>query len=391
MSSSGVSVENVEKISTAPGAAMELVLSQAELLREITATQGVVERKTTIPILSNFLFEAAGDRLTITATDLDLSLRTSCGATVKKEGSCTIPARKLYDYVKLLPEGSITIKQMENHWVQIRAGRSNTKMVGMARANFPALPSFPTGSATKLPVTVLRNLIAKTIFAISNEESRYTLNGALMVIKAESIAMVATDGHRLAHIETKSEFPGVNGEMKTLVPRKAMNELKSLLDQTDQDFVEFAKDDSTLFFRIGGRLLTSRQLTGQFPNYEAVLPKDNNKSIALHGAELSSAISRVAQFADERSRAVRLKLEKGELKLSASSTETGESEDSLEIEYNGDTITIGFNAQYILDFLKAAGSGDVKLELKDRQSAGQLRPAESEDYKYRYIVMPMRI
>src|SRR5205823_11926961 len=196
MSSSGVSVENVEKISTATGAAMEIVLSQTELLRELTATQGVVERKTTIPIFSNFLFEAADDRLTITATDLDLSLRTSCAATVKREGSCTIPARKLYDYAKLLPEAPITIKQLENHWVQIRAGRSNTKMVGMARANFPALPAFPSGSATKLPVAVLRNLIAKTIFAISNEESRYTLNGALMVIKAESIAMVATDGHR---------------------------------------------------------------------------------------------------------------------------------------------------------------------------------------------------
>src|SRR5436309_7117876 len=175
MSSSGVSVENVEKISTAPGAAMELVLSQAELLRELTATQGVVERKTTIPILSNFLFEAAGDRLTITATDLDLSLRTSCAAKVKKEGSCTIPARKLYDYVKLLPEGDISIKLMENHWVQIRSGRSNTKMVGMARANYPQLPVFPTAGVIKLPSTILRTLIAKTIFAITNEESRYTL------------------------------------------------------------------------------------------------------------------------------------------------------------------------------------------------------------------------
>src|SRR5437899_9845048 len=168
MPSSGVSVENVEKISTATSAAMEIVLSQAELLKELTATQGVVERKTTIPILSNFLFEAAGDRLSITATDLDLSLRTSCAATVKKEGSCTIPARKLYDYVKLLPEGAITIKQMENHWVQIRAGRSNTKMVGMARANFPALPTFPSGSATNLPVLLLLNRIAMTIYTIYN-------------------------------------------------------------------------------------------------------------------------------------------------------------------------------------------------------------------------------
>jgi DNA polymerase-3 subunit beta len=171
-----------------------------------------------------------------------------------------------------------------------------------------------------------------------------------------------------------------------------MDELRSLVD-ADQDVetIEFAKDDSTLFFRIGPRLLTSRQLTGQFPNYEAVLPKDNNKSVPLHGADLAAAIARVSQFADERSRAVRLKLEKGELKLSASSTETGESEDSIETDYNGETLTIGFNAQYITEFLKATGSGDVRLELKDSQSAGQLRPAEGEDYKYRYIVMPMRI
>jgi DNA polymerase-3 subunit beta len=382
----------VEAVAAVGTTTMEITVSKSELLRELTATQGVVERKTTIPILSNYLFEAAGDKLSITATDLDLSLRTSCNAKVKKEGACTIPARKLHDYVKLLPDADITIKLLENHWVSIRCGRSNTKMVGMARSNFPSLPAFPTAGVMPIPAQVLRSLIAKTGFAIANEESRYTLNGALMVLKPESITMVATDGHRLAHIERGGEkFDGISGEMKTLVPKKAMDELKSLVDSAEVETIEFAKDESTLFFRIGPRLLTSRQLTGQFPNFEAVLPKDNSKSITLHGEDFGAAISRVAQFADERSRAVRLKLEKGELKLSASSAETGESEDSLEIDYNGDTLTIGFNAQYILEFLKAVGSGDVKLELKDAQSAGQLRPAENEDYKYRYIVMPMRI
>src|SRR5438477_7076768 len=384
----------VEAIASAAGTStMEITVSKAELLRELSATQGVVERKTTIPILSNYLFEAGGDRLSLTATDLDLSLRTSCNAKVKKEGACTIPARKLHDYVKLLPDADITIKMLENHWVSIRCGRSNTKMVGMARSNFPSLPVFPTAGVVKIPAQVLRGMIARTSFAIANEESRYTLNGALMVLKPESITMVATDGHRLAHVERNGEkFEGVSGELKTLVPKKAMDELRSLVD-ADQDVetIEFAKDDSTLFFRIGPRLLTSRQLTGQFPNYEAVLPKDNSKSIPLRGEDLAAAIARVSQFADERSRAVRLKLEKGELKLSASSTETGESEDSIENDYNGESLTIGFNAQYIIDFLKAAGAGDVRLELKDSQSAGQLRPANSEDYKYRYIVMPMRI
>src|SRR5438309_2148733 len=284
---------------------MEITVSKFELLRELTATQGVVERKTTIPILSNYLFEAGGDKLSLTATDLDLSLRTSCSIKVKKEGSCTIPARKLHDYVKLLPDADITIKLLENHWVSIRCGRSNTKMVGMAQSNFPSLPAFPTAGVVKIPAQVLRSMIAKTGFAIASEESRYTLNGALMVLKPESITMVATDGHRLSHIERSGEkFDGISGEMKTLIPKKAMDELKSLLDGTDTETIDFAKDESTLYFRIGTRLLTSRQLTGQFPNYEAVLPKDNSKSITVNGEDLSAAISRVAQFADAYFRSI---------------------------------------------------------------------------------------
>jgi len=391
MATTSVSTETA----SAQGQAMEISVSKAELLKELTATQGVVERKTTIPILSNFLFEAAEGRLTITATDLDLSLRTSCNAKVKKEGSCTLPARKLYDYVKLLPEGEITIKLMENHWVQIRCGRSNAKMVGMARANFPAVAAFPDALSMKLPAQVLRTMIARTIFGISNEESRYTLNGALMVIKADSITMVATDGHRLAHIENGSvKFSGVSGEMKTLVPKKALAEIATLLNQDpDVESVDFAKDDSTLFFRIGRRVLTSRQLTGQFPNYEAVLPRDNNKSILMRADELQNAIQLVSQFADERSRAVKVKLDQNELRISSSSAESGESDVSIEVEYAADALTIGFNSEYLIDFLKAANASEVRLELKDAQSAGQLRPEDVKDdqYKYRYIVMPMRI
>jgi DNA polymerase-3 subunit beta len=378
----------------APNGNLEITVSRAELLRELTAAQSVVERKTTIPILSNFLFEAADDTLTITATDLDQSIRTSCPAKVKKPGACTIPARKLFDYIKLLPEGDISIKLMDNHWVQIRAGRSNTKMVGMARANFPMVPGFPTTGAFKIAAASLRNMIAKTIFAISNEESRYTLNGALLVLKAESMAMVATDGHRLAHIEKLGEtLEGVTGEKKTLIPRKALSELWSLLNTTEVESLEFADDEQTLFFRVGGRVLTSRKLTGQFPNYEAVLPRDNNKFVIVRSEDLMAAIQRVAQFADERSGAIKIRLETNELKLSSSSTDSGESEDSIETPYNYDPLVVGFNSQYLIDFLKAIGTtGEVRLEFKDAQSAGQMRPEDSsEDVKYRYILMPMRI
>jgi DNA polymerase III subunit beta len=382
---------------TVQGFAMEISVSKQELLRELTATQSVVERKTTIPILSNFLLEAdeGEGRLTITATDLDQSIKTSCSAKVKKPGSCTIPARKLYDYIKLLPDGDISIKLQDNHWVQIRSGRSNTKMVGMARANFPQVPEFPTASVVALPVASLRNLISKTIFAISNEESRYTLNGALLILKPESLAMVATDGHRLAHIEKQGEtltgIPG--GEKKTLIPRKALAELQSLLSNTDAEQVEFADDENQLFFRIGKRVLTSRKLTGQFPNYEAVLPRDNNKFVIVRGEDLMGSIQRVAQFADERSGAIKIRLEQNELRLSSSSTDTGESEDTIETPYNYDPLVVGFNSQYLIDFLKATGTGgEVRLEFKDAQSAGQMRPEDAnEDVRYRYILMPMRI
>jgi DNA polymerase-3 subunit beta len=387
-------------VAAAPTGNLEITVSRAELLRELTAAQSVVERKTTIPILSNFLFEASDDKLTITATDLDQSLNTSCAAKVKKPGACTIPARKLYDYIKLLPEGDISIKLMDNHWVQIRAGRSNTKMVGMARANFPQVPQFPATGGYKINAATLHNMIAKVIFAISNEESRYTLNGALLVLKAESMAMVATDGHRLAHIEKTGEpIEGISGEKKTLIPRKALHELIGLLanmepakDKAPQ-FIEFADDDQNLFFKVGGRVLTSRKLTGQFPNYEAVLPRDNNKFVIVRSEDLMSSIQRVAQFADERSGAIKIRLEQNELKLSAQSTDAGESEDIIETPYNYDPLIVGFNSSYLVDFLRAIGdTSEVRLEFKDAQSAGQMRPEDgNEETRYRYILMPMRI
>jgi len=387
-------VETEVEKPAAQGAAMEITVSRQELVKELTATQSVVERKTTIPILSNFLIEAEGDRLNITATDLDQAIRTSAAAKVKKPGSCTIPARKLYDYIKLLPDGEISIKLLDNHWVQIRSGRSNTKMVGMARANYPQVPEFPSVTATSISTVALKTLIARTIFAISNEESRYTLNGALLVIKAESLAMVATDGHRLSYVEKPNEtLVGISGEKRVLIPRKALQELQQLLNTSDAEQVDFADDEHTLFFRVGHRVLSTRKLTGQFPNFEAVMPRDNTRFAVVRSSELSAAIQRVAQFADERSGAVRLRLESNELKISSSSTESGESEDTIDTPYSGEPIAVGFNSGYILDFLKAlSNEGEVRLEFKDSQSAGQMRPEDPDaEYKYRYVLMPMRI
>jgi DNA polymerase-3 subunit beta len=382
---------------TAPGTAreehqaMEFSVTKSALLNELSTTQGVVERKTTIPILSNLLVEAKGSRLTITATDLELSIRTSCEATIKKEGAGTIPAKKLLELVRLLPEGEIKVKLLENHWVEILSDRKKYKLVGMAKENFPALPAMPHTLA-KIPAAILQSLISKTKFAISMEESRYTLNGGLMILKPDTLAMVATDGHRLALAETDHKLAGLNGEVKVLIPRKAMDEAEKLSSAAGSDaHIEFAKDESHLFFQVGHRLLISRILTGQFPNYEAVLPRDNNKNVVIERAELNDAVRRVSQLADQRSHAVKLAVSNDGIEISASSPEYGEAKETIEKHYQGDPIAIGFNSSYMLDFLAAAADGPISIELKDEQSAGQMRPLADESYRYRYIIMPMRI
>src|SRR5246127_899125 len=264
--------------------AMEFTVSKSALLNELTTTQGVVERKTTIPILSNLLVEAREDRVTITATDLELSVRTSCEAKVKKEGAGTIPAKKLLELVRLLPEGEIKFKLLDNHWVEIVSDRKKYKLVGMAKENFPALPAMPH-VLVRIPATLLESLIAKTKFAISMEESRYTLDGGLLILKPDTLAMVATDGHRLALAETDQKLAGLNAEMKVLIPKKAMHQVEKLPAGAGSEAeIDFAKDESNLFFEIGHRLLLTRILTGQFPNYEAVLPRENNKTVVLERA-----------------------------------------------------------------------------------------------------------
>jgi DNA polymerase-3 subunit beta len=370
---------------------MEFSVKKFDLLEELSLTQGVVERKTTIPILSNLLCEAKGNRLTITATDLELSIRTSCEAKVKKEGAGTIPAKKLLELVRLLPDEEIKFKLLENHWVQVTCDRKAYKLVGMSKDNFPALPSFPH-ALIKIPAKLLADVIAKTTFAISLEESRYTLNGALLVLKPSSITMVATDGHRLAMVERDHKFEGFSAETRVLIPKKAMTEVQRLAAESGDDGdVEFAQDESHLFFQFGGRLLTSRKLTGQFPNYEAVLPREVTKTVILERSELQDALRRVSQLADQRSHAVKFMLANEGLEISASSPEYGEAKEAIEKEFKGEPITIGFNAQYLLDFLAATPDGPISFELKDEQSAGQLRPIADESIRYRYVVMPMRI
>lgn len=371
---------------------MEFSAKKSDLLKELDLAQGVVEKKATIPILSNFLLEVKDGAVRLSATDLELGVISTCPAKVKKEGAGTIPARRLVDIIRSLPEAEVRFKMLENYWVQLTCERSSFKLVGMARDNFPALPAVPETLA-KLPGPALATLIRRTSFAVSSEESRYTLNGAMLMLKPASAAMVATDGHRLALVEHDVTVEGVNNELRILVPRKAMGELEKLLAQAGDDaVVEVSKDDSHLFFSVGERVLISRLLTGQFPNYEAVLPKATPRVAELDKEAFTAAVRRVALLSDERSHAIRLKLENGQLELFSTSGEYGEAQEAVDAEYTGEAMEIGFNHQYILDFLGVlAEGGKVRLELQDEQSAGQLRPLGEETYRYRYVVMPMRI
>jgi DNA polymerase-3 subunit beta len=371
---------------------MEFSVSKSDLVRELNLSQGVVEKKTTIPILSNVLVEASGDRILLTATDLELGIRCACPAKVQKPGAGTIPARRLLDYVRLLPDADVSVKLQENQWASLLCGRSRTRIAGMSRESFPELPEMPEKLA-EIPVSVLASMISKTIFAISMEESRFTLNGALLLLKSQGLTMVATDGHRLAMVEQAMEFPEIAGSYRALLPRKAMSEILKLAAEAGDDAkLSFSGDDNHLFFQLGDRLLMSRKLTGNFPDFERVLPKDQPHQITLDRDEFKAAIERVAQFADERSRAIRLRLGPGEAKVHSSISETGESEESLPVEYDGPTLEIGFNAQYLLDFLRAVSQNQVLLRFKDPGSAGELRPGgDNPDWTYRYVVMPMRI
>lgn len=369
---------------------MEFTVSKADLVRELGFSQGVVEKKTTVPILSNVLLEAAGDALTLTATDLELSIRCSCAARVTKSGAGTIPAKRLLDYVRLLPDGDVTIKFTDNHWANLTSGRSKTRIAGMAKDSYPELPETPETIA-EVPAKVIALLISRVIFAISTEESRFTLNGALMILNGPSVTMVATDGHRLSMVQEDVEDADF-GQFRALLPRKAMTELmKMTSDAGADDKISFSGDDNHLYFQAGSRLLISRKLTGNFPDFERVLPKEQPQSITFEKEGFRQAIERVSQFADERSRAIRMAVSAEEVKIYSSLSDTGESEEPLPVMYDGPTLEIGFNAQYLLDFLRAVGDSQVKFLFKDGASAGELRPEGGADGVYRYVVMPMRI
>lgn len=372
---------------------MELVVRKTDLLRELQLFQGIVERKNTIPILANVLIEANGSEVKLLATDLEVGLRSTCTASVAKSGALTLPAKKLYEIVKALPETDVRIEEDRNG-VKVAADRFDSRMQTLPREDFPTLPEASGSFNATLPRDVLKQMVAKTQFAITGEDTRYFLNGALFILRPDSMGLVSTDGHRLALVTVPREAPKGKGaddeEVRVILPRKTLLELGRLLAEGEGD-IRYERGENHLFFEVAGRLLISRMIDGQFPAFERVIPKSNDKRVEFDRDRLTSAVKRVALLSNERSRAVKFQIDKGKVEITSSSPEFGEAKEVLIVDYAGTPVTICFNAQYVLDFLAVVETDSVALEFKDEMSQAVMKPIGAEGYEYTYVIMPMRV
>jgi len=370
---------------------MELVVRKNDLLRELQLFQGIVERKNTIPILANVLMEAKGDQVSFLATDLEVGLRSKCAAMVSKNGALTLPAKKFYEIIKSLPETDVRIAE-EKGGVKVAADRFDSRMQTLPREDFPTLPESGGAPSATLPRAALKEMVAKTQFAITGEDTRYFLNGALFVLRPDTMSLVATDGHRLALVTVPRDAKATKDadEVRAILPKKTLGELARLLQEGDED-IRYERGENHLFFDVGGRLLISRMIDGQFPAYERVIPKGNDKHVEFERDRLTNAVRRVALLSNERSRAVKILIDRGKVDVTSSSPDLGEAKETLTVEYAGAPLQICFNAQYVLDFLSAVATDVVSLDLKDEVSQAVMKPVGAESYEYTYVIMPMRV
>ncbi len=368
---------------------MEFVVRKNDLLKELSLLQGIVERKNTIPILANVLLEASKEGVSLLATDLDVGLRSRCDATVSKPGTLTLPAKKLFEIVNALPDTEIRIaEEKAGKSVVIEADRFASKMQTLPASEFPTPPQSSTAAEATLPGAALKRMISHTRFAITSEDTRYFLNGAQLVLRPDSMTMVATDGHRLAYISVK-ESPGKGANTEVLLPRKTLNEVARLIDGADA--IEFSQGENHLFFRAGDRLLISRKIDANFPAYERVIPKTNDKRIDFDRDKLAAAVRRVRLMSNERSKAVKFVVGKDQVEITSSTPELGEAHEVLPVDYSGTEVQICFNADYVDNFLSVVETEGVQLEFKDEMSQAVVKPIAAEGYDYVYVIMPMRI
>lgn len=364
---------------------MDIRLNRVEFLNELVPMQGIVERRTTIPVLSHLLLRAADDRLEIAATDLEVSLTSWCEAEIGEEGAIAIQAKKLLEIIRACEGDDVTLK-LDNDSLKILAGKSRFTIRGLPADDFPTLPSIETDGVVSVPFGTFKAMTGKIFFAISSEESRFQLSGALLQQREDALVLVATDGHRLALVE--SEVDGLAEADGVLVPRKALQEILRFEDDGD---LRFRRSEHHLSFTVGRRRLICRILEGTFPDYERVIARDNDKHLVLDRKSFASVIQRVSLLTGDRSRAIRFELHPGELRVSAANPDLGEALEEVPCDFEGTSFSLGLNPDYMRDFLAASTTEQVRLELKDENAQCVGYPIDGPDKRYLCVIMPIRI
>jgi len=371
---------------------MELSVGREELVRGLHLVQGVVERRTTLPILSNVMLEPAEGGITLSATDMEVGLRGFVPAEVKRKGTATINARKLYEIAREMSAQEIVLRSTQAGWVEVLAGRSKFKIVSLDPKDFPPLPlgaDAPQGVTVRIASGTLKDMIDRTLFAVSSDETRFNLSGVFLT-KAENgaLRMVATDGHRLALVDRK--VPEVKLERGVIMSRRGLGEVRKLLDEAEDGEVTLIVSPKDVRLLMKSVSFFMRLVEGEFPDYRQVIPASSRAQVRANRDDFLAALRRIALLASERSRGVKVGLEKGKLELSASNPDQGEASEDIEVSYSGDAVSIGFNARYLMDVLAVHAAGEViEMSFTDEVGPGVLRGSQDPDYTY--VVMPMRL
>jgi DNA polymerase-3 subunit beta len=364
---------------------MDVVLDRDAFLKGLQMVHNIVEPRQTLPILANVLIETESEAVRVTATDLEVGARVSIPAKVAKGGTITVSARKLSEIVRELPAAALSLKVGENSAVSLRCGGASYRMVGLGSEDFPAVvPAAPSAWLT-VQAKLLRDMLAQTTFAISHDESRFALNGVLFSFQPKELRLVATDGHRLA-VASRSVGEGLSGTTG-IVPRKAVVEIARVLGASED--VQIAITENQFVLQMPNFVMTARLIEGQFPNYEAVLPRAHPGKLVIPRAAFMAALRRVSVMAEERNKPVKMLLRPGAVVLSAASHDLGEAEEALNVQYAGEEVAIGFNSRYVLEALAPIETDDIVFEFKDNLSPGVIKGLEEEGYSC--VIMPMRI
>jgi DNA polymerase III subunit beta len=367
---------------------MEFKIEKAALLQGLYLAQGISDRKSTMPILANVLLRTDGkDRLLLAATDLNVTVTAELPCKVEKEGGITASAKHLHDIVKALPGESLSLTRTENNYADIKAGKVEYKVVGMSDRDFPKLPNHREVKFGKVDAATLRDMIAKTFFSISTDETRYHLNGVLFECDGKLGRMVSTDGHRLTKIERPLDG-GPKLAAGIIIPRKGLMEVRRALE-TAEGQVEIGIHNAHLFVRVRDVALSVKLIEAQFPPYDAVVPKENEKIAICPRLATLEALKRISLMSSDKTSGIKLAVKKGELKIASDNPDLGEAHEELDVSYDGAPLTIGFNAKYFIELLSEMEGDEIKLELNGELDPGLVRPVDGKSYLG--VVMPMRI